>query len=178
MDLDQYLLPKHVFTAGLKATRYTYVDGLLVEVNVHTGEPVTAPKRPKGVPLDTRWATPTAKGSPTSTPKLRVRVFERDGGCVRCRTRANLSVHHVVHRSKGGSNDPSNLQTLCTPCHRHVHDVLRVPSGERVGELDSEAAQEHERTAPPPREQGSWWNVQGRELADEAYGRWLGGEAA
>jgi 5-methylcytosine-specific restriction endonuclease McrA len=32
-----------------------------------------------------------------------------------------LEIHHVIKRSKGGTNDPSNLQVLCSACHKLVH---------------------------------------------------------
>lgn len=30
-------------------------------------------------------------------------------------------MHHIVRRSQGGSNDPTNLAFLCAFCHRAVH---------------------------------------------------------
>ena len=50
------------------------------------------------------------------TPSQRVR--ERDLGCCQvpgCSRRA-VHAHHVVPRSRGGSDDPSNLVALCA-CH-------------------------------------------------------------
>jgi 5-methylcytosine-specific restriction endonuclease McrA len=32
-----------------------------------------------------------------------------------------LEIHHVLEVQHGGSDDPENLQTLCTGCHRMVH---------------------------------------------------------
>jgi 5-methylcytosine-specific restriction endonuclease McrA len=32
--------------------------------------------------------------------------------------RAALDLDHIIPRSKGGSDDPTNLQTLCPNCHR------------------------------------------------------------
>ena len=58
--------------------------------------------------------------------ELRSAIFWRDDfTCLRCDKRfANrkslLSIHHLVPRSKGGSNDPTNLVTLCNPCHDYV----------------------------------------------------------
>lgn len=34
---------------------------------------------------------------------------------------AKLHVHHVIFRSNGGSDDPSNLVTLCETCHDDLH---------------------------------------------------------
>ncbi|WP_084071254.1 RNA-guided endonuclease IscB [Desulfocicer vacuolatum] len=32
-----------------------------------------------------------------------------------------LNVHHIVFRSKGGTNTPDNLITLCENCHKNLH---------------------------------------------------------
>ena len=32
-----------------------------------------------------------------------------------------LNVHHIVFRSKGGTNTPDNLITLCKNCHKNLH---------------------------------------------------------
>lgn len=37
-----------------------------------------------------------------------------------CTFRA-VHVHHVVLRSRGGSDDPSNLMAVCNPCHTFIH---------------------------------------------------------
>jgi len=33
-----------------------------------------------------------------------------------------LEVHHTEPKSKGGSDNKENLQTLCRPCHQSNHD--------------------------------------------------------
>ncbi|MFD0622238.1 HNH endonuclease [Streptomyces sanglieri] len=30
-------------------------------------------------------------------------------------------MHHLIYRSKGGSDHPSNLELIHTTCHRQVH---------------------------------------------------------
>lgn len=34
----------------------------------------------------------------------------------------DLHVHHIRRRSQGGTDDPSNLVTLCATHHKYVHD--------------------------------------------------------
>ena len=41
--------------------------------------------------------------------------------CVACGTPDNLTQHHFVPRSLGGSDDDSNLLTLCGSCHAKAH---------------------------------------------------------
>ncbi len=35
-----------------------------------------------------------------------------------------LEVHHRIPRSRGGSNDPGNLLTLCSACHQLLHEQV------------------------------------------------------
>jgi 5-methylcytosine-specific restriction endonuclease McrA len=49
---------------------------------------------------------------------LRQQVILRDGRrCRRCETRHQLTAHHIRPREDGGSDDLSNLITLCENCH-------------------------------------------------------------
>ena len=67
-------------------------------------------------------------GGPTSTHRAALPLTEyqalvryvkaREGHrCFRCRQHRPLDPHHVVKRSQGGADDPSNLVALCRPCH-------------------------------------------------------------
>lgn len=50
-------------------------------------------------------------------------VYKRDNWCcVACDSNRGLQVHHIVHRSQGGTNEMSNLVTLCWRCHAVAHD--------------------------------------------------------
>ena len=44
-------------------------------------------------------------------------VLERDPICRGCGRAPSVHVDHVLPRAQGGTDDPSNLQGLCTPCH-------------------------------------------------------------
>lgn len=48
----------------------------------------------------------------------RVTIFERDGwACILCGAKDKLELDHAQALMNGGSNDPSNLWTLCDDCH-------------------------------------------------------------
>jgi len=52
---------------------------------------------------------------------LRYEIIKRDRVCQACgctREERRLEVDHITPRSKGGSNDPENLQLLCERCNR------------------------------------------------------------
>ncbi len=46
----------------------------------------------------------------------------KDCGTQNCR----LEVHHIQPLYKGGTNELSNLRTLCVKCHRAVHKTWRL----------------------------------------------------
>ena len=41
--------------------------------------------------------------------------------CENCGKRAN-DIHHLVYKSKGGTDDITNLMALCRECHNLVHN--------------------------------------------------------
>ena len=46
-------------------------------------------------------------------------VLERDSNkCLLCGNQIDLRVVHIKPVSRGGNNDPENLQTLCASCHK------------------------------------------------------------
>ena len=56
------------------------------------------------------------------TNEERKAIYRRDGyRCALCDSTKYLQIHHYVHRSKGGSNSPHNLITLCSDCHALAH---------------------------------------------------------
>ena len=58
-------------------------------------------------------------------------VFARDGwACQYCGSRSNLTVDHVIPRSKGGSSSWENIVASCAPCNRRKGDRLPAPGGD------------------------------------------------
>ena len=52
-------------------------------------------------------------------------VFARDNWtCQYCGSRTNLTVDHVIPRSKGGSSSWENIVASCAPCNRRKGDAL------------------------------------------------------
>ena len=51
-------------------------------------------------------------------PNTRIKIYERDGYmCLRCGAKDNLTIDHVIPSCKGGANNLSNYQTLCSFCN-------------------------------------------------------------
>lgn len=49
-------------------------------------------------------------------------VKARDGWrCRRCGSPDHLTMHHVVPLARGGTDAPTNLETLCHRCHEVAH---------------------------------------------------------
>ena len=57
-------------------------------------------------------------------------VFARDGwACQYCGSRSNLTVDHVIPRSKGGPSSWENIVASCAPCNRRKGDRLPRQAG-------------------------------------------------
>lgn len=50
-------------------------------------------------------------------PDLREWVIQRDGSCVKCGARTDLTVDHDTPVIRGGKTNPDNLKTLCRSCN-------------------------------------------------------------
>lgn len=58
-------------------------------------------------------------GSKWLRPSTRLAIYERDGNaCLQCGASHDLTVDHRAPVSRGGTNDPRNLLTLCFDCNR------------------------------------------------------------
>jgi 5-methylcytosine-specific restriction endonuclease McrA len=74
--------------------------------------------------------------------RLRVnrhRIMRRDNhSCVYCGSKKNLTIDHIVPKSKGGMNTWSNLVTCCSPCNLKKGDKLLHESGLKMISVPSE----------------------------------------
>jgi 5-methylcytosine-specific restriction endonuclease McrA len=60
-------------------------------------------------------------------------VFARDNWtCQYCGARSNLTVDHVIPRSKGGGSSWDNIVASCAPCNRRKGDALPRQAGMRL----------------------------------------------
>ena len=70
-------------------------------------------KRPSVIRLLKYVILPYKRIKPT-----RDNIFKRDGNkCLYCDSRRNLTIDHVLPRSRGGDNSWENLATCCTKCN-------------------------------------------------------------
>lgn len=50
---------------------------------------------------------------------MRRNIYKRDKyTCLRCGSKTNLTIDHIIPFSKGGKNSKSNTQTLCQDCNK------------------------------------------------------------
>jgi 5-methylcytosine-specific restriction endonuclease McrA len=60
-------------------------------------------------------------------------VFARDEWtCQYCGSRGNLTVDHVIPKSKGGTSNWENIVASCAPCNRRKGDALPPQAGMRL----------------------------------------------
>ncbi len=132
----------------------------------------------------TRQGRPIAQGSTADSIPAATRryVLARDQQCrvPGCGARRRLDVHHVIHRSDGGTNDPCNLIAIC-PAHHRMHHRGRLgirgdadtPGGlfftdHRGREIGTNRLIRPP-TGPPPRPAGSYRHPIGEPL----HTRWI-----
>lgn len=66
----------------------------------------------------------TSKKSPRIKipPEVRQYILNRDNHkCQHCSSTQKLEIDHIIPLVQGGTNDLSNLQTLCLTCNRQKH---------------------------------------------------------
>ncbi len=58
--------------------------------------------------------------------ELKQKRLEMDGmKCGKCGRTDCLTIHHILPRHSGGTDDIDNLMTLCDACHRAEHIVRK-----------------------------------------------------
>jgi 5-methylcytosine-specific restriction endonuclease McrA len=63
-------------------------------------------------------------------PLTRQNLFRRDGHqCCYCSSKKDLTIDHVIPRSKGGKNTWKNLVTCCKKCNKEKDDKSLEDSG-------------------------------------------------
>jgi len=68
---------------------------------------------------------PGKRNKSTIAPRVRREILARDRHRCRrkgCNHTRFLDIHHIIPRAEGGTNDPSNLVTLCSGCHHLWHE--------------------------------------------------------
>lgn len=73
------------------------------------------PKTPR--PIKNNWGSGRG-GRPWR--RLKQKIHKRDDWtCQYCkRVTMDLELDHIKNKAKGGTDDESNLQSLCVPCHK------------------------------------------------------------
>ena len=96
--------------------------------------------------INSRWNDPGAYDGelPPDWDARRKRVYRHDDWtCTQCGRKSGphsngdgvrLHAHHMVPRSEGGSNQLSNLTTLCKSCHNAAHEHDITASADWVGD--------------------------------------------
>lgn len=86
-----------------------------------------------------RWGY--QKGADYGFENTKAKVLWRDSyTCQHCKGKhkdSKLEVHHIIFRSQGGSDEESNLITLCHTCHKDLHSRKISPKlkGKAKGNL-------------------------------------------
>ena len=86
------------------------------------------------------------RAAQTIPPAVDRFVRLRDGGRCQtpgCRSARALELHHIVHRSEGGSHDPSNLTLRCFSCHQAHHEGRLTIRGTAPDQVVTERREQH-----------------------------------
>lgn len=70
---------------------------------------------------------------PKSIKVNRKRIFKRDGNtCQYCGTQKNLTVDHIIPRSRGGENTWDNMVTCCSRCNSYKDNKTPSEAGMKL----------------------------------------------
>ena len=95
------------------------VSALVLETG--TFDPHLLKMQTEGKPFNKHWGY--QKGPNYGFGNAKAACLNRDNyTCQCCKTKkGTLHVHHIIYRSKGGSDEIENLITLCEYCHKNLH---------------------------------------------------------
>jgi 5-methylcytosine-specific restriction endonuclease McrA len=99
-------------------------------VATNSGDRVLAAAERAAVEENAVVVEPGRRARQTVSPALRRAVLARDQHRCRapgCGNRKFLEVHHVIPREQGGPHAADNLVTLCSRCHKFLHERPDVP---------------------------------------------------
>jgi len=103
--------------------KWYWADTRLKEADIATL--VEEKERLRKAKLEALRMRAAGKARPTIAPEVVSFVWQRDGGkCVRCGSRLNLEIGHIIPFSKGGGSTARNLQLLCEACNRYKSDHI------------------------------------------------------
>lgn len=116
-DCDANELLDQLVTHGFVA-RYSVGGASYIQIiNFHKHQDPHYKEKASEIPAP-EGHTDSGKTAGGVAESVRLAVFERDGNtCLACGSGEDLSLDHIIPRSKGGSHDESNLQTLCRRCN-------------------------------------------------------------
>lgn len=76
--------------------------------------------------------------------KIRQEVFKRDlFRCTYCGFNRNLTVNHKIPLKFGGTNDITNLETLCKKCHEDLHNRSIFDPKSNFKDIDNYGSDPH-----------------------------------
>ena len=126
LDCIMHISGKNEYSFGLGSTYF--LGQAFKEILAHSDVNIKTNVDFEGTKIARKyWQSLRAKRS--VSVRVRHSILERDGfRCCDCgasvATGAVLEVDHTIPISKGGSNDLSNLRTLCSDCNRWKSDRL------------------------------------------------------
>ena len=62
-----------------------------------------------------------------SYKRIRAWMLANATGCATCGATTDLTVDHIFPLSRGGTNDPLNLQVLCRSCNSRKNNRVLLP---------------------------------------------------
>lgn len=126
-----------VFRYEVDGTGYIQITNFTKHQNPHYKEVASE------IPAPPNHEDSGYKSAPP-TEAERQAIFERDGyKCLECGSTENLSLDHIIPRSKGGTSDQENLQTLCRSCNARKGNRLDAQLAQANTDVDPRSVQVH-----------------------------------